>query len=165
MIRAFTNHKVEIVEQNIKSHYKLKQDSFLAYRTKQIEKEQYLHSLRALHEELIEFKNEESVLKTQRKSFEEDLAEEMHQYANINEAYRYIIISKTGLASRSKCQRKLDKRTSHRNVKHFYDNARQVSQFEEFDVLFGWVAYAMSSSRSSPQVSQIQRTPSSFWCR
>jgi hypothetical protein len=145
-VNEFINLKVENVEEDIRCYIELKQDIFESFRAKQITEKQHQEGLQDLQNKLTELKNEESVLKKQRKLLEEDVTDEMPLYSDVDEAYRNILLSKVAGASgkQSRQQHKFDKSTFRRKVKDFYGSSREISvgtttEYESFCVLFGWL--------------------------
>lgn len=142
-VNEFINLRVETVEDDIRSYTKLKQDIFESFCAKQITEIQHQDGLQDLQNKLVECKNEESVLKKQRKILEEDIASELPLYSDIDKAYKNILVSKVMAATskQSKQQHQFDKSTFRRKVKRFYGTSRQTPTgiVQSFCAVFGWV--------------------------
>lgn len=157
-VNEFINLRVETVEDDIRCYTKLKQDIFESFCAKQITAKQHQDGLQDLQNILAECKNEESVLKKQRKILEEDIASELPLYSDIDKAYKNILLSKVMAATskQSKQQHKFDKSTFRRKVKRFYGSSRQIPSgngiaVQSFCVLSGWVSESTSAAHLVPK--------------
>jgi hypothetical protein len=152
-VNEFINLKVKNIEDEMKYYTRLKQDIFLSFRTNEITEKQYEDGLQDLQKGLAELHDEEAVLKRQRKLLEEDIADEMPLYSDVEEAYRNILVSKVAAASSNQSRRghKFDKSRFRRQVKQFYGSSQEIrsgktSENQSFCVIFGWLPQGSTSA-------------------